>query len=72
MLLLVTTAVTPTKNTALLGLDRDQWNLDITTIDRNRYESTLQHVLTLLEPVCLQEQQFCVSFFQVLILKFAL
>lgn len=58
--------MTPTRNNnVLLGLDREQWNLETTTVERNRYESTLEQVLALLEPVCMQEQQFCVSFFQV-------
>lgn len=57
--------VTPRKISALIGVDRDLWSFETTTIDRQRYESTLQQVLTLLEPVFLQEQQFCVSFFQV-------
>lgn len=56
---------TPTRNSVLLGVDRDQWTLDITSEDRKNYDSTLEKVLAQLEPVCLQEQQFCVSFFQV-------
>ena len=56
----------PTRNVALLGLDRDQWTLETTTIEKNTYESTLDQLLTQLEPVCLQEQQFCVTFFQVI------
>lgn len=57
-------------------MDRDQWTSDITAEDRKNYDSVLEQVLALLEPVCLQEQQFCVSFFQVqpilflLLLKF--
>lgn len=56
---------TPTKNLALLGIDREQWASDILPEDRKNYDSVLEQVLSLLEPVCLQEQQFCVSFFQV-------
>lgn len=50
---------------ALLGVDREQWTSDIAPEDRKNYDSVLEQVLSLLEPVCLQEQQFCVSFFQV-------
>lgn len=64
--ILVSTAVsTPTKNLALLGVDREQWTSDVIPEDRKKYDSVLEQVLSLLEPVCLQEQQFCVSFFQV-------
>lgn len=65
-LLSVSTAVsTPTKNVALLGVDREQWTSDVVPADRKNYDSVLEQVLSLLEPVCLQEQQFCVLFFQV-------
>lgn len=60
---------TPTRNTTLLGLDREQWSSEIEPKDRHRYDSTLEQVLSLLEPVCLQEQQFCVSFFQLDVLN---
>ncbi|KAF2900398.1 hypothetical protein ILUMI_05792 [Ignelater luminosus] len=59
----------PTRSVALLGLDREQWTLETTATERNRYESTLQQVLSQLEPICLQEQQFCVAFFQLDILS---
>lgn len=49
---------------ALLGIDRDQWPNDTNSVDRMRYDSTLERVLVQLEPVCLNEQKFCVSFFQ--------
>lgn len=49
---------------ALLGIDRDQWPNDTNSVDRLRYDSTLERVLAQLEPVCLNEQKFCVSFFQ--------
>ncbi|CAH0552972.1 unnamed protein product [Brassicogethes aeneus] len=54
-------ATTPT---TLIGLDRDQWTLDTNSQDRNKYDSVLEQVLTQLEPVFMQEQQFCVNFFQ--------
>lgn len=50
--------------TALLGLDKELWPSEADFSDRQRYEATLERVLAQLEPVCLNEQQFCVSFFQ--------
>lgn len=50
--------------TALLGLDKELWPIEADINDRQRYEATLERVLAQLEPVCLNEQQFCVSFFQ--------
>lgn len=50
--------------TALLGLDKEFWPIEADVGDRQRYEATLERVLVQLEPVCLNEQQFCVSFFQ--------
>ncbi|KAG5890878.1 hypothetical protein JTB14_002821 [Gonioctena quinquepunctata] len=50
--------------TTLIGLDRDQWTLETSAKDRARYDSVLEEVLTQLEPVFLQEQQFCFNFFQ--------
>ncbi|KAF5273489.1 hypothetical protein FQA39_LY07506 [Lamprigera yunnana] len=57
------------KTSALLGLDREQWALETTHSERGLYEATLEQVLSQLEPICLQEQQFCVSFFQLDILS---
>lgn len=62
----IATAGLVTSPTTLIGLDRDMWSLETTTHDRKTYKVTLEQVLTQLEPVCLQEQQFCVTFFQVL------
>ncbi|KAI4458170.1 sec3/syntaxin-related [Holotrichia oblita] len=61
--------VLPMKNQALLGLDSDQWTTEPNTVQRDNFESTLDNVLSQLEPVCLQEQQFCVSFFQLDVLS---
>lgn len=49
---------------ALLGIDRDLWPSEVNSADRQRYDGTLERVLAQLEPVCLNEQKFCVSFFQ--------
>ncbi|XP_044259494.1 exocyst complex component 1 isoform X2 [Tribolium madens] len=53
-----------TSPTTLIGLDREMWTLETNSNDRKNYKATLEQVLTQLEPVCLQEQQFCVNFFQ--------
>ncbi|KAJ3665475.1 hypothetical protein Zmor_000968 [Zophobas morio] len=58
-----------TSPTTLIGLDRDMWSLETSTHDRKTYKVTLEQVLTQLEPVCLQEQQFCVAFFQLDVLS---
>ncbi|KAJ8969647.1 hypothetical protein NQ314_001649 [Rhamnusium bicolor] len=50
--------------TSLIGLDRDLWTLETNSQDRKRYDTVLEQVLTQLEPVFMQEQQFCVKFFQ--------
>ncbi|KAH1022777.1 hypothetical protein HUJ04_012122 [Dendroctonus ponderosae] len=55
--------------TTLIGLDRDFWTLETSAADRRRYETILEQVLTQLEPVFLQEQQFCVRFFQLDVLS---
>lgn len=59
----------PTKNVVLLGIDKDQWTNQATNIDRDKYEGILEEILSLLEPVYMQEQQFCVSYFQLNILS---
>lgn len=58
-----------TSPTTLIGLDRDMWTLETNSHDRKNYKEVLEQVLTQLEPVCLQEQQFCVNFFQLDVLS---
>lgn len=58
-----------TSPTTLIGLDRDFWTLETSTADRQQYETILEQVLTQLEPVFMQEQQFCVRFFQLDVLS---
>ncbi|XP_066156360.1 exocyst complex component 1 [Euwallacea fornicatus] len=58
-----------TSPTTLIGLDRDFWTLETSTTDRSRYEAILEQVLRQLEPVFVQEQQFCVKFFQLDVLS---
>ncbi|KAF7270489.1 hypothetical protein GWI33_016555 [Rhynchophorus ferrugineus] len=62
-------AYTVTSPTTLIGLDREFWTLDTSSSDRKKYETILEQVLTQLEPVFLQEQLFCVKFFQLDVLS---
>lgn len=48
----------------LLGVDKEQWSSNVDSCERQKYDTVLESVLAELEPVCLSEQQFCVSFFQ--------
>ncbi|XP_017478743.1 PREDICTED: exocyst complex component 1 [Rhagoletis zephyria] len=47
-----------------LGVNRDQWSTSVENADRDRFDSVLEKVLAELEPVALQEQLFCINFFQ--------
>lgn len=53
----------------LIGHDRDLWTLETSPENRAKYDDCLDKVLVQLEPVCLQEQQFCVAFFQLDVLS---
>ncbi|XP_049783051.1 exocyst complex component 1 [Schistocerca cancellata] len=53
----------------LLGMERDQWCIEIDQAERQRFDEVLEKVLAQLEPVCLEEQNFCVSFFQLDVLS---
>ncbi|XP_039288046.1 exocyst complex component 1-like isoform X3 [Nilaparvata lugens] len=53
----------------LLGVERDQWGADHEPSERARFDQVLERVLAQLEPVCLSEQNFCVSFFQLDVLS---
>nr|CAG4643786.1 EOG090X02H9 [Lepidurus arcticus] len=48
----------------LLGLEPELWVSDLESGDRKRLDELLECVLTELEPICLTEQEFCVTFFQ--------
>jgi len=48
----------------LLGIEREQWVLEVDMGERTRFDQVLEIVLSQLEPVCLSEQNFCISFFQ--------
>lgn len=47
-----------------LGVNRDQWGPSVDAADRERFDAVLEKVLAELEPIALQEQQFCINFFQ--------
>ncbi|XP_043646692.1 exocyst complex component 1 [Drosophila teissieri] len=47
-----------------LGINRDQWGPGVETADRIRFDALLEKVLAELEPIALQEQLFCINFFQ--------
>lgn len=51
-------------SSGLLGIEREQWSQDIDVDERTRFDQILEIVLSQLEPVCLSEQNFCISFFQ--------
>lgn len=62
----------PAKSTlpsGLLGVERDQWCVDVDAAERQRFDEVLERALAELEPVCLAEQNFCVSFFQLDVLS---
>ena len=43
--------------------------MEVTSDDRKKYDNTLEQVLSQLEPVFMQEQAFCVSFFHLDVLS---
>ncbi|XP_013100310.2 exocyst complex component 1 [Stomoxys calcitrans] len=47
-----------------LGVNRDQWGPGVDSVDRDRFDAVLEKVLAELEPIALQEQRFCINFFQ--------
>ncbi|XP_050053093.1 exocyst complex component 1 isoform X2 [Aphis gossypii] len=53
----------------LLGVDKEFWAQESDTQERQRFDQVLEAVLSELEPICLSEQNFCVSFFQLDILS---
>lgn len=48
----------------ILGLPKDQWSSTVDAGERQRFDSVLEKVLTELEPIALNEQMFCINFFQ--------
>nr|CAD7407264.1 unnamed protein product [Timema poppensis] len=53
----------------LLGVEREQWGAEMDPGERPRFDEVLERTLAELEPVCLAEQNFCVSFFQLDVLS---
>ncbi|KAL7644538.1 UNVERIFIED_CONTAM: hypothetical protein RMT77_004074 [Armadillidium vulgare] len=51
---------------ALLGIERDQWGGELDASERQKFDQIFEQVLSELEPVCLAEQEFCISFFNLL------
>lgn len=52
-----------------LGSSRDIWAANVENVDREKFDATLEKVLAELEPVALDEQLFCISFFQLDVLS---
>jgi len=53
----------------LLGVEKELWTQESDTQERQRFDQVLETVLSELEPICLSEQNFCVSFFQLDVLS---
>lgn len=54
----------------ILGLPKDQWSSTaVDSNERQRFDSVLEKVLTELEPIALNEQMFCINFFQLDVLS---
>lgn len=47
----------------LLGTDKDQWGTELEMSERHKFDDMFECILSELEPVCLSEQEFCISFF---------
>ncbi|XP_055843951.1 exocyst complex component 1 [Episyrphus balteatus] len=47
-----------------LGVNKESWASGVETADREKFDMILEKVLAELEPVALQEQLFCINFFQ--------
>lgn len=48
---------------ALLGVDKDNWGSELDVSERQKFDKVFERVLSELQPVCLAEQDFCISFF---------
>lgn len=53
----------------LLGVEKDLNIQEVDPQERARFDQILEIVLSQLEPVCLSEQNFCISFFQLDVLS---
>lgn len=56
-------------SSGLLGIEKEQWTHDFDEEERARFDQVLETVLSHIEPVCLSEQNFCISFFQLDVLS---
>ena len=52
-----------------LGASREVWATNVESADREKFDATLEKVLGELEPIALQEQLFCINFFQLDVLS---
>ena len=48
----------------LLGTDRENWGSEAARNERERFDETLERLLSSLEPVVMAEQNFCIAFFK--------
>lgn len=48
----------------ILSISKDQWTNGVDVSERQRFETISDEVLTKLEPMTLNEQNFCIRFFQ--------
>lgn len=53
----------------ILGISKDQWTNGVDVSERQRFETIMDEVLTKLEPMALNEQDFCIRFFQLDVLS---
>lgn len=51
------------RSSSLLGVEKDFYGSDLDITEWHKFDRLLERMLSELEPVCLAEQQFCVSFF---------
>uniref|UniRef100_A0A1A9VYT4 Exocyst complex component Sec3 PIP2-binding N-terminal domain-containing protein n=1 Tax=Glossina austeni TaxID=7395 RepID=A0A1A9VYT4_GLOAU len=47
-----------------LGVNKEQWASGVDVSDRGRFDAVLEKVLTQLERIALNEQEFCIDFFE--------
>uniref|UniRef100_A0A6A7G1L6 Exocyst complex component 1-like n=3 Tax=Hirondellea gigas TaxID=1518452 RepID=A0A6A7G1L6_9CRUS len=47
----------------LLGVDKEHWGNELDMSERHKFDEMFECVLSELEPVCLAEQEFCITFF---------
>ncbi|GAB6029107.1 GTP-Rho binding exocyst subunit [Chamberlinius hualienensis] len=59
----LTTKATGKVKSSLLGVDREVFGSELDMADRTKFDKLIEKILSGLEPVCVEEQQFCVKFF---------